>query len=119
VKQIVRQVGTKFSGDALLAGAWLWMEAVGWKAGGGGEKVGGHGQVGEGGGSEGGKDKDGAKKQGKQDDLKKQAKLLLKRQQRNLSLWAAFAAAEGARGCAAAARTVAYVSGVQGIGYRV
>jgi hypothetical protein len=77
---LVRTVGARFAGDSLVAGAGLWMEAVGWKA----LDAGGEGK----------------------DECKKQAKSLLKRQQGNLHLWAAFAAAEAARGCEATARTV-------------
>ena len=36
---------------------------------------------------------------GGKDECKKQAKMFLKRQQGNLQLWAAFAAAEAARNC--------------------
>ena len=72
IRRLVRTVVARFAGDSLVAGAGLWMEAVGWNARG-----------------------DGAGK----DECKKQAKLLLKRQQGNLHLWAAFAAAEAARGC--------------------
>ena len=80
VRRLVRTVGARFAGDSLVAGAGLWMEAVGWKA----LDAGGEGK----------------------DECKKQAKSLLKRQQGNLHLWAAFAAAEAARGCEATARTV-------------
>ena len=80
VRQCVKQVVARFAGDALLAGAGLWMDAVGWSA------------VGA---ATGGKD-----------ECKKQAKMLLKKQQGNLHVWAAFAAAEAARGCDAAARAV-------------
>jgi len=58
VKRLVRQVVSKYSADSSLAGAGLWMEAVGWKA-------------------------DGSVK----DECKKQAKSLLKRQQGNMHLW--------------------------------